>query len=112
MEYWNNILWWVLFNWLIAPVGYSVAVGDFFRQCRGMLLGALIGVATMIVSISMAMVVVELSQNPRYFLGIELYPNPMNRSLFIQSQVTAIAGAAVTGWASRYIPGHSGWLES
>ena len=70
-------------------------------------MGTLIGVATMIVSISAGMTVAELSQKPRYFLFFELAPNPMNTALFIQSQATAIAGAAVTGWATRFMHDHS-----
>ncbi len=97
---WNEILFWIFYNWLVAPVGYSIAVGAFFRQHRG----ALIGVATMIVSISAGLVVGELSQNPRHFFFFELAPQPFTKVLFLQSQVTAIAGAFVTGWATRFIP--------
>ena len=102
---WNEILFWIFYNWLVAPVGYSIVVGAFFRQRRGELMGALIGFVTMIVSISGGLMVAELSQNPRHFFFFELAPKPYTKVLFLQSQVTAIAGAFVTGWATtRFIP--------
>ena len=100
---WNEILFWIFYNWLVAPVGYSIAVGAFFRQRRGALMGALIGLTTMVVSIAAGLVVGELSQNPRHFFFFELWPRPFKLVLFLQAQVTAIAGGFVTGWATRFI---------
>ena len=67
-------------------------------------MGALIGLATMIVSIVAGLVVGELSQNPRHFFFFELWPRPFRLVLLLQAQVTAIAGGFVTGWATRFIP--------
>ena len=76
---WNEILFWIFYNWLVAPVGYSIVVGAFFRQRRGALMGALIGFVTMIVSISGGLMVAELSQNPRHFFFFELAPKPYTK---------------------------------
>ena len=102
---WNEMFLWMFYNWLVAPVGYSIAVGALFRQRRGAGMGALIGLATMIVSISAGLVVGELAHNPRYFFFFQLAPRPVNLFFFLQAQVTAIAGGFVTGWvATRFMP--------
>ena len=100
----NQIVFWILYNWLVAPVGYSIAVGAFFRRRRGALMGALIGLTTMVVSIAAGLAVAELATYPRHFFFFELSPRPFKLVIFLQAQVTAIAGGFVTGWATRFIP--------
>ena len=85
----NQIVGWIIYLYFVAPVGYCFLSGWSRCGWRGGCWGALIGVPTMVVSVAVAMVVSEVALAPLNF--------------FIQANVTALAGAFVARWSTRFM---------
>ena len=86
----NEYFYWAFYLYLVAPILYCASVGASRRGWRGAALGALIGLPTIAVSASVALVIVE-------------YLWSDHAIFFIQANVTAVAGAFVAGWSTRFI---------
>ena len=85
----SDVLFWIVFLYLVAPVVYCAAGGAFCRQWRGAVLGGLMGLPTAAVAIAGGVVLIGMTANWVSF--------------FLQAQATAIAGGFVAGWATRFI---------
>ena len=82
-------LFWLIYVYLVAPVGYCAAAGAFHRRWRGAALGALVGLPTMVVGIAVGLLLSEATLSALNF--------------FLAAQATSVAGAFVAGWSTRFI---------
>ena len=83
-------LFWIIYVYLVTPVGYCAAAGAFRRRWRGAALGALVGLPTMVVGIAVGLLLSEATLSPLNF--------------FLAAQAPAVAGAFVAGWSTRLLP--------
>ena len=85
----NESVAWAIFLYLVAPVLYCAVAGAFCRGRRGASRGALIGIFTTMVTIAGGVMISEYALSKVNF--------------FLQAQATAIAGAFVAGWSTRFM---------
>ena len=82
---------------------YCAVAGAFRRGRRGAGLGALIGLVTMVVTIAGGMQISYYDLEINRALNLMNLPFSPSAVFLVQSQATAIAGAFVAGWATRFI---------
>ena len=85
----NESVAWAIFLYLIAPVLYCTVGGAICRGRRGASRGALIGIFTTMVTITGGLMIGEYAISKLNF--------------FLQAQATAIAGAVIAGWSTRFM---------